>query len=202
MSDEMPSPLNKTESITIASLTPEEQAVKRMSEKSFPQTEKDDLRTDKLTVELSQPISLSPQTPSQVISYTSFESEQLIRDLIRANATANPPPEWRESVKLMVAALLAIGFWTLLGWILFAQFQYSLTVSDKIEKSQNKDQITTIKDARDGVNQTSNSIYALLTPIAGSITGYFFVSSGSGKVLGNKKPQDTLPEKDSGQTPK
>jgi hypothetical protein len=105
----------------------------------------------------------------------------------------SPHHEWRESVKLVVAAFLAVGCWSLLGWLLFAQFQYSLTVSAKLENPENKDRVVLIKDARDGVNQTSSSIYALLTPIAASITGYFFVSSGSGKVSDKKSIQNILP---------
>jgi hypothetical protein len=107
--------------------------------------------------------------------------------------SSNTPPEWRESVKLLIAALLALGCWGLLGWMFFAQVQYSYTVSDNLRKPENKDQIVVIKDARDGVNQTASSIYAILTPIAASITGYFFVASGSGKVLERKSTQDVLP---------
>jgi hypothetical protein len=144
---------------------------------------------------------LSPAMPELARSTVALNSgllerDQLIRDLIRMNASINTPPEWRESVKLIVAAFLALGCWSLLGWLLFAQFQYSLAVSAKLEKPENKDRIVFIKDARDGVNQTSNSIYALLTPIAASITGYFFVSSGSGKVLDKQIIQDILPARE------
>ncbi len=167
-----------------------------------------------LAVVSPQLTTLSPQSSRETselvrstvaINSGLLERDQFISDLIRMNATVNTPPEWRESVKLLVAAFLALGCWSLLGWLLFAQFQYSLAVSDKLEKPENKDRIVFIKDARDGVNQTSSSIYALLTPIAASITGYFFVTSGSGKALDKKSIQDILPAKEGkvlpGETP-
>jgi hypothetical protein len=123
----------------------------------------------------------------------------LIYDLVRMNANANTPPEWRESVKLGLAGILALGCWSLLGWILASQFLSSRTTADKIEAAKDSTQVALIKDAHEVVDRTASSIYSLLTPIATAITGYFFVSTGSPKKTADKikiKPQNILSDED------
>lgn len=123
------------------------------------------------------------------------DRDQLIYDLVRMNATVNTPPEWRESVKLGLAGALALGCWSLFGWILASQFLSSRVTADKIEKAKHSTQVALIKDAHEVVDRTANSIYSLLTPFATAITGYFFVSTGSSKKTSDKlNPIDVLPE--------
>jgi hypothetical protein len=107
------------------------------------------------------------------------DRDRLIYDLVHMNATANTPPEWRESIKLVLAGVLALGCWGLLGWILASQFLSSRVTAEKIEAAKDSNQVALIKDAHEVVDRTASSIYSLLTPIATAITGYFFVSSGS-----------------------
>jgi hypothetical protein len=114
------------------------------------------------------------------------DRDQLIYDLVRMNATVNTPPEWRESVKLGLAGVLALGCWSLFGWILASQFLSSRVTADKIEKAKDSTQVALIKDAHEVVDRTATSVYSLLTPIATAITGYFFVSSGSSKKISNE----------------
>jgi hypothetical protein len=113
------------------------------------------------------------------------DRDQLIYDLVRMNATVNTPPEWRESVKLGFAGVLALGCWSLLGWVLASQFLSSRITAEKIEVAKDSTQVALIKDAHEVVDRTASSIYSLLTPIATAITGYFFVSGGS--KAGSKK---------------
>jgi hypothetical protein len=125
------------------------------------------------------------------------DRDQLIYDLVRMSATGNTPPEWRESVKLGLAGVLALGCWSLLGWVLASQFLSSRVTAEKIEAARDSTQVALIKDAHEVVDRTASSIYSLLTPVATAITGYFFVSSGSpGNTSGKVNSQNTLPNED------
>jgi hypothetical protein len=105
------------------------------------------------------------------------------------NRNDNPPPEWRESTKLVVAAGLACCTWGVLGWLICSQFNNSVTFAEKIAAlpPTDKDRISLMKEANDTVNKTSSSLYAFITPFATAITGYFFISSG---VMSSKKHDD------------
>jgi hypothetical protein len=101
----------------------------------------------------------------------------------------NPPPEWRESTKLIIAGFLAVSTWCVLGWLICSQFNNSVAFAEKIAAlpPTEKDRINLIKEANDTVNKTSSSLYAFITPFATAITGYFFISSG---ILSGKKNED------------
>jgi hypothetical protein len=101
----------------------------------------------------------------------------------------NPPPEWRESTKLIIAGFLAVSTWGVLGWLICSQFNTSVSFAEKIAvlSPTEKDRINLIKDANETVNKTSSSLYAFITPFATAITGYFFISSG---ILSGKKKED------------
>jgi beta-lactamase regulating signal transducer with metallopeptidase domain len=91
------------------------------------------------------------------------------------------PSESRENLKSIFAVILGTGSWILLGWLIYAQFVESAFFARKIAQLEptEKDKIALIKDANETVNKTTNSLYALLTPVATAITGYFFISSGA-----------------------
>lgn len=101
----------------------------------------------------------------------------------------NQPPEWRENVKLVMAATLAGGTWIIVGWLIYSQFTNSVSFAEKIAtlNPADKDRISLIKEANETVNKTSNALYAFITPFATAITGYFFISSG---ILSGKKNED------------
>jgi hypothetical protein len=98
----------------------------------------------------------------------------------------SPPPEWRENVKLVMAATLAGGTWIIVGWLIYSQFTNTVSFAEKIAtlNPADKDRISLIKEANETVNKTSSSLYAFITPFATAITGYFFISSG---ILSGKK---------------
>jgi hypothetical protein len=98
----------------------------------------------------------------------------------------NQPPEWRENVKLVMAATLAGGTWIIVGWLIYSQFTNSVSFAEKIAtlNPADKDRISLIKEANETVNKTSNALYAFITPFATAITGYFFISSG---ILSSKR---------------
>jgi hypothetical protein len=100
----------------------------------------------------------------------------------------NQPPEWRENVKLVMAATLAGGTWIIVGWLIYSQFTNSVSFAEKIAtlNPADKDRISLIKEAHETVNKTSNALYAFITPFATAITGYFFISSG---ILSSKKDE-------------
>jgi hypothetical protein len=107
------------------------------------------------------------------------------------------PGEWRESFKLIVAALLATGTWFVIGNTMYSQLESShkfankIVPKDAIDTPLNQEKISNIKDAQDMVDRTSSSIYALLTPIATVMTGYFFASTVPKKIEGEpKNPPD------------
>ncbi len=104
--------------------------------------------------------------------------------------------ESRETLKSVFAIILGTGSWILLGWLIYAQFVESVFFARKIAQLEptEKDKIALIKDANETVNKTTNSLYALLTPVATAITGYFFISSG---IAGSKKNEsDPSPAED------
>jgi hypothetical protein len=106
-----------------------------------------------------------------------------ILDPMKKNSLANTPIEWRESVKVTTSVLLASGLWMFLGWLAYSQFEQSKILSNRLmsTSSTDKDSIALIDKAADKVNNTANSLYALLTPFATAVTGFFFASSNSSK---------------------
>jgi hypothetical protein len=97
------------------------------------------------------------------------------------------PTDFRENIKVIVAASLAAGCWISYGVLIHTQFAASrdaaakitaFTDSPKLLTPEDEKRIAIIKDANSVVNQTASSIYALITPVATAITGYFFISSG------------------------
>lgn len=97
------------------------------------------------------------------------------------------PTDFRENIKVIVAASLAAGCWISYGVLIHTQFAASRDAAAKITAFTNtqkaitpedEKRIAIIKDANSVVNQTASSIYALITPVATAITGYFFISSG------------------------
>ncbi len=109
----------------------------------------------------------------------------------------NQPPEWRENVKLVMAATLAGGTWIIVGWLIYSQFTNSVAFAEKIAtlNPADKDRISLIKDANETVNKTSSSLYAFITPFATAITGYFFISSGI--LSGRRNDSDSKNPNDS-----
>jgi hypothetical protein len=108
----------------------------------------------------------------------------------------NQPPEWRENIKLVMAATLAGGTWIIVGWLIYSQFTNSVSFAEKIAtlNPADKDRISLIKEANETVNKTSSSLYAFITPFATAITGYFFISSGI--LSGKKNESDSKNQKD------
>jgi hypothetical protein len=97
------------------------------------------------------------------------------------------PTDFRENIKVIVAASLAAGCWISYGVLIHTQFAASrdaaakitaFTDSPKLLTPEDEKRIAIIKDANSIVNQTASSVYALITPVATAITGYFFISSG------------------------
>jgi hypothetical protein len=123
-----------------------------------------------------------------------------LRDCLSRWFLRQSPGEWRESSKLIVAALLATGTWIVIGITLHSQLESSHKFADKIVSENviatplNHEKISNIKDAQDMVDRTSSSIYALLTPIATAITGYFFASTGAKKIEGEPKNLPDTPD--------
>ena len=109
--------------------------------------------------------------------------------------------DFRENTKLITAFGLAIGCWISYGVIIHTQFASSRNFAAKIEAlasptrtplPEDRERVIIIKDANDMVNQTANTIYTLLTPVAAGITGFFFVASGS--VRNKESSEDELAE--------
>jgi hypothetical protein len=107
-------------------------------------------------------------------------------------STIGTPTDFRENIKVIVAASLAAGCWISYGVLLHTQFEVNREAATKITAFANtktaitpedEKRIAIIKDANSIVNQTASSIYALITPVATAITGYFFISSGFKKSL-------------------
>jgi hypothetical protein len=110
-----------------------------------------------------------------------FNPIESLCNLMKENSLANTPIEWRESVKVITSVLLASGLWMFLGWLAYSQFQQSKELSNRLMTTSptDKDSIALIDKAADKVNNTANALYALLTPFATAVTGFFFASSGS-----------------------
>ncbi len=114
------------------------------------------------------------------------------------------PVDFRENIKVIVAASLAAGCWISYGVLIHTQFAASrdaaakitaFTTTQKAITPEDEKRIAIIKDANSVVNQTASSIYALITPVATAITGYFFISSGLKK---NSDSTDEEQENNSG----
>ncbi|HEY9600514.1 MAG TPA: hypothetical protein V6C85_02825 [Allocoleopsis sp.] len=124
-------------------------------------------------------------TEEAPIQSTNKSLKNFFQELIVLNALANPPKEWRDSTKLIVSALLAISLWGFLGVIAFKHFQASLEFSRQLAATAPSDKgaVDRIDKAYTGVNETAKTLYALITPLATAITGYFFAASGSQSSL-------------------
>lgn len=107
-----------------------------------------------------------------------------IERLIVLHTKANPPAEWRDSFKLSVSALLAGSLWIFLGIIALSHVQASGEFSRKIANLPEQDsaKVDQIQKAALSFNDTAKTLYALITPLATAVTGYFFAASGSTSV--------------------
>lgn len=119
------------------------------------------------------------------------------------------PTDFRENIKVIVAASLAAGCWISYGVLIHTQFAASrdaaakitaFTDSPKLLTPEDEKRIAIIKDANSVVNQTASSIYALITPVATAITGYFFISSGF-KKSSNSTDEDQTNSSDKENSP-
>jgi hypothetical protein len=115
----------------------------------------------------------------------------IFNEFLKKIVEYNTPSEWRESSKLVFAAILACGTWGVLGWLICSQFNNSVAFAEKIAAIPpgDKDRIALTKDANETVNKTASSLYAFITPFATAITGYFFISSGT--LPATKKESDS-----------
>lgn len=104
---------------------------------------------------------------------------------ILVNAQPNPTPEWRDSFKLIVSAVLALCLWLFLVGIAILHFQVSCEFSRKIADLPVQDNVKVeqIEKAALSVNDTAKTLYALITPLATAVTGYFFAASSSATSL-------------------
>jgi hypothetical protein len=163
----------------------------------------------------------TPQPPGDGIRPKKIKNNK-IYDNLANSLFPSSPSEWRENVKMMMAAGLAIGSWIMLGALLWSHFDASRksaeTITGFVTNPVNKDlkpeervaRVAVLKDAHELVDKTSNSIYVLVMPLATAITGFFFISSGLAKknveqselpqksdvaeekTIANTSPQDTL----------
>lgn len=129
--------------------------------------------------------SLTPRAPQEHGAWVqaSKSTGDFLRSIILLGSIANTPQEWRESFKLVVSGVLALGLWGFLGWV--AAFQLnSVTELSKQGANlagQNGNQNAQIEKAIANVNDTAKTLYALLTPLATAVTGYFFAASSQGQ---------------------
>lgn len=104
-----------------------------------------------------------------------------VQHWILVNAQAYRPQEWHDSFKLIVSAVLALSLWIFLVGIALLHFQVSCEFSRKISNLLVEDnaKVEQIEKAVLSINDTAKTLYALITPIATAVTGYFFAASGS-----------------------
>lgn len=120
---------------------------------------------------------------SQIERLPSRESSKniihFVQDWILLNAKANSPEDWRDSLKLIVAAALAFCLWFLLGRIAILHIEASREFARKIADlpAKDTDRVDQIEKAALGFEGTVKTLYALVTPLATAVTGYFFSAS-------------------------
>ena len=121
------------------------------------------------------------EAPSGGINTAAKEYMRFLQKLLLENATANTPPEWRESLKLISAGLLGISLWFFIGWVACASYLKIQDYSDQISKlKDSKDpQIENIDKAVNIINDASKTLYSQLIPIATVVSGFFFVAANS-----------------------
>jgi hypothetical protein len=121
-----------------------------------------------------------------------------IQDLILYNAKANSPDNWRDSFKLIIAAALSFGLWFMLGSIAIIHIESSREFARKIADLPTKDteKVAQIEKAALGFESTVKTLYALVTPLATAVTGYFFAASAINRERKEFTSQaETLEEK-------
>ncbi|AFY66202.1 hypothetical protein [Geitlerinema sp. PCC 7407] len=119
-----------------------------------------------------------PNSPDPSKHQNSF-----FKELVLINAQANPPEEWRASLKLLVSALLALILWGFLGYVAVFHLLTSRQFAQKVADLPAADpaRVAQMEKAMIGFNSTVQTLYALLTPLATAVTGYFFAVSGSSR---------------------
>ncbi|WP_138505543.1 hypothetical protein [Nostoc sp. PA-18-2419] len=132
---------------------------------------------------LEPPTQAQEQTEAPLggINTAAKEDTRFLQKLLLANATANTPPEWRESLKLISAGLLGISLWFFIGWIAGASYLKIQDYSEQISKlKDSKDpQIENLNKAVSIINDASKTLYSQLIPIATVVSGFFFVAANS-----------------------
>lgn len=141
---------------------------------------------DPTTASENKTFSTTPNVKSKLTPSNTIER------LIVLHTEANPPQEWRDSFKLVVSAFLALSLWFFLGTIAFSHFQASCELSRKIANLPEQDnaKVDQIQKAALSFNDTAKTLYALITPLATAVTGYFFAASGSTSVTRREIDQE------------
>lgn len=91
-------------------------------------------------------------------------------------ALTNPPHEWRASFNLVISGVLGCSIWLFLGLVAHWHFALVQNFSQKRvpPSTPNKEQVEQIDRAINDVNDTAKTLYAILTPLATAVTGYYF----------------------------
>jgi hypothetical protein len=96
-----------------------------------------------------------------------------------------PGEEMRKTFEAGMSGVLALGLWLLLGGTVITHLAATVVFSSQlVEKPSVNDtegQSERIEKATSTVGDTAKTLYALLTPLAATVTGYYFTAGkGSG----------------------
>jgi hypothetical protein len=117
-----------------------------------------------------QPVDISPNSDLDAINIAS-----------ESDGVSISPGEKRKNYRLYVAGGLAGILWlSLLGVIAYHCFS-TFHFSRRLSELKTEEESSSVKEAIQMNQETAQSIYTFLTPLAAAVTAFFFDANGSSK---------------------
>lgn len=115
--------------------------------------------------------------------------EQALNDVLPnhslpTNSVRESHDDFRKNFHVRVSGDLAKGLWYLLGWVVVVHFvgvvAFSWRLGNKpVSGDLEENRLERIEKAVSNVNDAAKTLYAVLAPLAATVTGYYFTLGGS-----------------------
>ena len=121
-----------------------------------------------------------PNPPINIVTDSDSDSDA-INIASESDGVSISPGEKRKNYRLYVAGGLAAILWlSLLGVIVYHCFS-TFYFSRQLSQLKTEEESSSVKEAIQMSQETAQSIYTFLTPLAAAVTAFFFDANGSSK---------------------
>ena len=120
----------------------------------------------------------TPPDPESIDPVSEPESINIISE---SNGVSISPSEKRKNHRLYIAGILAGILWLSLLGVIFYHCSSTFRLSDRLSQLKTEEESSFVKEAVQLNQETAQSIYTFLTPLAAAVTAFFFDANRSDK---------------------